>query len=122
MGKSDFTPDLSGLDRLLENRVRLAVAVLLTRYDRMSFTRLRDLTGETDGNLGAHLRRLEEAGYLRVDKSFRDRKPLSRYSLTDRGRTALRRHLGILDTLVRGADLAPGEASTSKEQDHDEDV
>jgi DNA-binding MarR family transcriptional regulator len=118
----DFTPDLSGLDRLLENRVRLAVAVLLSRYDRMSFTRLRDLTGETDGNIGAHLRRLEDGGYVRVDKTFRDRKPLTRYSLTDAGREALRRHLHVLDSLVRGADLPPVQSPSDTESEADEDA
>jgi len=122
-GSRDFRPDLEGLDRLLEHRVRLAVAVLLTRYERMSFTRLRDLTGETDGNIGAHLRRMEEAGYLSVEKVFRDRKPLTCYALTGKGRNALRAHVGALESLVRGVDLPPepGPSERSNQPENDDE-
>ena len=61
--------DAAGSDRLLEHRLRLAICVLLTRYDRLSFSRLKQLTEETDGNLGANLRRLEEAGFLKSPRS-----------------------------------------------------
>ena len=54
--------DLERLDRLLEHRVRLAVCVLLSRYDRLSFSKLKELTDETDGNLGANLKKLEDEG------------------------------------------------------------
>jgi DNA-binding PadR family transcriptional regulator len=80
--------------------VRLAIAVLLTRWDRLSFSRLRDLTGETDGSLGAHLRRMEEAGYLAADKEFVDRKPVTWYALAPAGRKALAAHLGALEDLI----------------------
>ncbi len=50
---------------------------------------MKELTGETDGNLGANLRRLEEDGYLSAAKEFVDRKPVTWYSLTARGRIAL---------------------------------
>jgi DNA-binding MarR family transcriptional regulator len=89
-------------DRLLEHRVRLAVCVLLARRDRLSFSRLKELLDETDGSLGAHLRRLDEAAYVDVEKEFLDRRPVSWYSLTARGRTALRRHVAALETLLGG--------------------
>ena len=92
--------DFANLDRLLEHRVRLAVCVLLGRIDRLSFRRLRELLGETDGNLGANLRRLEDAGYLTVDKEFVDRKPVSWYSLTPQGRRALGIHVAALSALI----------------------
>ena len=57
-------PLLAALDTLLDHRVRLAICVLLSRYDRLSFSRLKELTAETDGSLGAHLRRLEDEGYV----------------------------------------------------------
>jgi DNA-binding MarR family transcriptional regulator len=84
--------------------VRLAVAVLLSRYDRLSFARIKELTGETDGALGAHLRRLEEEGYVRVKKQFVDRKPVSWYSLVAPGRAALASHLRGLEGLIRRAE------------------
>lgn len=95
---------LDAVDRLLEHRVRLAIAVLLTRYDRLSFPRLKELTGETDGSLGAHMKRLEEAAYVDVTKEFVDRKPVTWYALTPPGRQALRAHLAALDELIRRAE------------------
>lgn len=92
------------IDRLLEHRVRLAVCVLLTRFDRLSFPRLKEATGETDGSLGAHMKRLEEAGYVEVAKEFVDRKPVTWYALTPAGRRALERHLAALDELIAGAE------------------
>lgn len=95
---------LEAIDRALEHRVRLAITVLLSRYDRLSFSRLKELTGETDGSLGAHLRRLEEEAYLAVRKEFVDRKPVSWYHLTPAGRRALTGHLEALEGLIRPAE------------------
>jgi DNA-binding PadR family transcriptional regulator len=92
---------LADLDKALEHRVRLAICVLLSRYDRLSFARLKELTGETDGSLGAHLRRLEEEGYVRVRKEFVKRKPVSWYALAAAGRAALTAHLEALEALIR---------------------
>lgn len=102
-GAAELQGRLEQLDKALEHRVRLAIAVLLTRYDRLSFTRLRDLTGETDGSLGAHLRRLEDGGHVRVKKEFVNRKPVSWYALSAAGRTALAAHLDALEGLIHRA-------------------
>ncbi len=75
----------------------------MSRYDRLSFSRMKELTGETDGNLGANLRRLEEDGYLSAAKEFVDRKPVTWYSLTARGRRALRSHLEVLGRMISRA-------------------
>lgn len=91
---------LGAIDRLLEHRVRLAICVLLSRYDRLSFSRLKELTGETDGSLGAHLRRLEDEGYVTVRKEFVERKPVSWYRLAAAGRKALAAHLEALGGLI----------------------
>lgn len=101
---ADVRERLGALDRLLEHRVRLAIAVLLTRWDRLSFPRLKELTGETDGSLGAHLRRMEDEAYLDVKKEFVDRRPVTWYALTVAGRTALMAHLAALDALIRQAE------------------
>lgn len=93
-------PGLEGLDKLLSHRARLAVCVLLSREDALSFARLRDLVGESDGSLGAHLRKLEEADYIQVRKEFRDRKPISWYVLRPKGRKALLAHLNSLTQLI----------------------
>ncbi len=91
---------LSGLDRLLEHRVRLVTTLLLAPGRDLAFSELRRLTGETDGNLGAHLKRLAEAGYLVVDRSFVGERPLTRYRLTAQGLDALERHLEAFEGLL----------------------
>ena len=96
---------LDRLDPLLQHRSRLGTLVLLSDVDAMTFTRLRDLLKETDGNLGAQLRKLEEAGYVNVRKEFNDRKPVSWYSLLPKGRAALRSHLKALESLINAANI-----------------
>ena len=100
MSTSSRIPEL---DKLLQHRTRLGVCVLLTRHDAMAFVRLRDLLGETDGNLSVHLRKLEEAEYVSVSKEFADRKPQSWYLLTETGRRRLTGHLEALEEYVRAA-------------------
>ena len=91
------------LDKLLEHRSRLGTCVLLASGDSMTFTSLKQLLKETDGNLGAHLRKLEDAEYLDVSKRFENRKPVTWYRLTKKGAKALQNHLEALQTVIRGA-------------------
>jgi len=109
MKSSDLPDGLDELDPLLQHRSRLGAMVLLSNADAMSFTRLRDLLKETDGNLGAQLRKLEEAGYVAADKQFLNRKPITWYSLSAAGRKALKNHLGALQNVFRsvGRDSRP---------------
>ncbi len=85
---------------LLEHRVRLAACVLLARHEAISFSRLKQVLEENDGSLGTHLRKLEDAGYLLVEKSFRDRRPVTWYQLTDAGRKELNAHIANLKRLI----------------------
>lgn len=94
---------LEDLDALLQHRSRLGACVLLSGADALSFSRLKMLLDETDGNLGAQLRKLEEAGYVAVKKEFVDRKPVTWYSLTATGKRSLKSHLGAMDALVKAA-------------------
>ena len=103
----DDLPAPPQLDRLYEHRVRFAIAVLLAQRDALSFRRLRDVLDETDGSLGSHLRRMEEEGYVAVRKEFVDRKPVSWYRLTAKGRAALQRHVEGLERLLAGFRDAP---------------
>jgi DNA-binding MarR family transcriptional regulator len=98
---------LADLDPLLQHRSRLGALVLLSTADALTFTRLRELLGETDGNLGAQLRKLEETAYLAVRKEFQDRKPVSWYSITRTGRTALKNHLAAMESLIHAANGKP---------------
>ena len=93
---------LAQLDKLLEHRSRLGVCVLLADAEKIAFSSLKKLVKETDGNMGAHLRKLEGAGYVTVDKRFEKRKPVSWYQLTGKGRNALRNHLKGLQGLIEG--------------------
>jgi DNA-binding transcriptional ArsR family regulator len=76
----------AALDPLLEHRARLAVCVLLSRHEAISFARFKQLLDLTDGNLGAQLRKLEDAGYVTLRRDFEARKPITRYSLSAVGR------------------------------------
>jgi DNA-binding transcriptional ArsR family regulator len=91
------------LDDLLQHRARIAAAVLLARHDRLSFSRLKSLLDETDGNLGAQLRKLEDAGYVKALKEFQERRPVTWYALTTRGKRALTLHLANLERLIKRA-------------------
>lgn len=96
----DIQARLARLDRLLEHRVRLVTALLLAPGRDLAFSELRRLTGETDGNLGAHLKRMVEPGYLEVDRDFVDERPRTRYRLTARGLEALEQHLDAFEGLL----------------------
>ncbi len=93
---------LGGLNSLLSHRVRLGICVLLSRHTALSFSRLKELLEETDGSLGAQLRKLEEEGFLEVRKEFRDRRPVTWYTLTAGGREGLRSHFEALGDLMGG--------------------
>jgi len=89
------------LDKLLEHSLRLHIMSVLAANDSFDFKALRELLETTDGNLATHLKALEREKYLGVIKSFVDRKPNTRYRITERGRTAFKRHLEAMAELVR---------------------
>lgn len=88
------------LDRLIHERVRLGIVSALAVNGRLPFTDLRDLLGTTDGNLSAHARRLEDAGYLLCHKSFEGRVPRTDYELTAQGRRALQAYLDHMEAII----------------------
>jgi DNA-binding MarR family transcriptional regulator len=99
-------PDgLDRLDPLLQHRSRLGALVLLSGVEAMNFARLKTLLDETDGNLGAQLRKLEVSDYLQARKEFADRKPVTWYSLTSNGRAALKAHLRAMERVIKSANL-----------------
>lgn len=95
--------ELRLLNGLLEHRVRLAICVLLSKHDAMSFSRLREILGETDGSLGAHLRKLEDAGHLEAERTYLKRRPVTWYRLSAAGRLQLKQHLEALTQLLNQA-------------------
>lgn len=80
---------LDGLNTVFEHRVRLAIGILLERNGEISFARLKHELDLTDGNLGAHLRKLENTGRIDLRRDFVERKPVTWYTLTHDGRRTL---------------------------------
>lgn len=93
-------PDLPELDPVVHGKLRLALLSLLSGVEDAEFTWLRTKTDATDGNLGAQLLKLEQAGYVTVKKKFVLRKPQTRYRLTERGRQALTEYVRTLKKLL----------------------
>jgi DNA-binding HxlR family transcriptional regulator len=89
------------LDRLIHERVRLAIVSALAVRERLTFNELKSLLKTTDGNLSVHARKLEDAGYIACDKSFEARVPKTEYRLTALGRRALERYLDHMEALIR---------------------
>lgn len=100
---SGFVADDKGgsFHKLLNDRVRLGILSSLAVSERLSFAELKKLLEATDGNLSVHARKLEDAGYVRVDKTFSDRVPKTEYRITRGGRTALDRYLKHMEALIR---------------------
>ncbi len=96
---TDF--DYKQLDDIIHSRIRLAIMAMLASLERAEFTFLRGQIKATDGNLGMHLKKLEDAGYLSVHKRFVDRKPMTDYALTRKGRQMFSLYLKRLEDLVR---------------------
>lgn len=90
--------DIERLDEVIHGRLRLGVMAYLSGAGAADFLDLKTRLQATDGNLSAHLRKLEDAGYVAIEKSFVGKKPLTRISLTDAGRTAF---VGYLDAMAR---------------------
>jgi len=89
------------LDRLIHERVRLAIVSALAVNPALSFTELKALLGATDGNLSVHARKLEDANYVRCTKRFEGRMPHTEFALTEKGRRALERYLDHMEGLIR---------------------
>jgi DNA-binding HxlR family transcriptional regulator len=89
------------LDRVIHERVRLAIVSALAGAESLSFNELKDLLDITDGNLSVHARRLEDAGFVTCDKSFVERVPRTEYQLTAAGRRALDEYLDHMESLIQ---------------------
>ncbi len=95
--------DADDLDRLIHERIRLGIVSALAAEDRLSFGDLKAILRTSDGNLSVHARKLEKAGYIAVNKGFEDRKPKTEYTLSDKGRAALKVYLSQMENLLSEA-------------------
>jgi len=98
---SDQEFDYREIDDLIHGRVRLALMAFLSGAGSADFTLLRKKVGVTDGNLSANIKKLEEAGYIKVEKTFANRRPLTVCHLTKRGRNAWIAYIGRMEELMR---------------------
>jgi len=95
--------DVADLDDVIHGRVRLGIMAYLAYVEVADFNTLKDRLQVTQGNLSVHLRKLEDAGYIEIEKSFLNRKPLTRARITGAGRTAFAGYLAAVTRLVEGA-------------------
>jgi DNA-binding MarR family transcriptional regulator len=95
---------MAELNETIHQPVRLRIMAALMTLEagsEVDFTYLRGLLDVTDGNLGAHLRKLEEAGYIAINKAFVDRKPRTFVAITDEGRKIFREHVAALESILK---------------------
>ena len=93
-------PTTAALDRLIHERMRLAIVSALAVNESLTFNDLKELLKTTDGNLSVHARKLEEAEYVTCNKYFDGRVPKTEYRLTKTGRAALERYLNHMEALI----------------------
>lgn len=94
---------MAELDAVIHQPVRLKIMAALKALppaDQIEFVRLKKLVEVTDGNLGAHLQTLEQAGYVAVEKDFADNKPRTRIKLTKQGRRAFEDYVALLRNII----------------------
>jgi len=94
--------DSNLLDEIIHSKLRLGIMSMLVSVEYAEFSVIKNKLQATDGNLSANLRKLEEAEYISVEKTFVGRKPQSRYSITDKGRTAFEKYISNLEKLING--------------------
>ncbi|WP_340114126.1 winged helix-turn-helix domain-containing protein [Maribellus mangrovi] len=95
--KSSF----QNLNKAFENKIRLGIMSVLSVNARASFNDLKEMLELTDGNLASHLKTLEHAGYIAVIKTFVDRKPNTKYEITDTGAAAFESHIKALEEILK---------------------
>lgn len=96
--------DLGRIDDVIHGRMRLGIMVYLADVDAADFTELKTVLEATQGNLSVHLKKLNEAGYIAISKSFVNNKPLTRVSITPDGRRAFSAYLEAIGALIGGKD------------------
>jgi DNA-binding MarR family transcriptional regulator len=107
---------MAELNEIIHQPVRLrimAALVALEAGNEVDFIYLRDLLEVTDGNLGAHLRKLDEAGYIAVNKTFVERKPRTYVSATAEGRQVFQEHVNALEAILKGSEARHGHRRAS---------
>ena len=92
---------VNDLHKAFENRIRLGIMSVLAVNEDLDFNSLKEYLDVTDGNLATHLKTLEREKFIRVEKSFIDRKPNTKYSMTIEGKKAFDEHLKVLENIIK---------------------
>lgn len=91
---------INNINKAFDHRIRLGIMSILMVNEYADFKMLKELLGVTDGNLASHAKALEKENYIKVEKSFIDRKPNTKYSATALGRAAFKKHIEALEKLI----------------------
>jgi DNA-binding MarR family transcriptional regulator len=89
------------LHKAFESRIRLGIMSALAVNDTLDFTSLKEFLDVTDGNLATHIKKLEQEGFIKVEKSFIDNKPNTKYTMTPRGKKSFEDHLNVLEQIIK---------------------
>ncbi len=92
---------IGGLHKAFESRIRLGIMSALAVNDTLDFNSLKEFLDVTDGNLASHLKALEKEEYISITKSFIGRKPNTQYAVTQKGKDAFKKHLQVLERLIK---------------------
>lgn len=92
---------IENINKLFDHRIRLGIMSILMVNDDADFNRLKELLDVTDGNLASHVKALENAEYILIEKQFIDRKPNTRYSATKLGKLEFKKHIEALEKLIK---------------------
>lgn len=88
------------LNKAFENRVRLGIMSILMVNEQVSYNRLKELLGVTDGNLASHIKALEKLEYISISKTFLNKKPHTSYDVSDLGRLSFKKHINALENML----------------------
>jgi len=92
---------IEDLHQAFESRVRLGIMSVLAVNEHLDFTSLKEYLDVTDGNLATHLKKLEKENFIKIEKSFIDRKPNTKYFITDEGKKAFNDYLAVMEQIIK---------------------
>ena len=92
---------ITNINKVFDHRIRLGIMSILMVNEYADFNMLKELLDVTDGNLASHVKALEKAEYLEVEKQFIGRKPNTRYSTTKLGKAEFKKHINALEKLIK---------------------
>lgn len=98
---SSLESPVGALDDLIHSKIRLAIMTILMSVEKAQFTYLKDVIKTTDGNLSVHLTKLEDAGYISVEKRFVNKRPQTTCKITAKGRNAFEKYVDVLEKIIK---------------------